>query len=60
MAIGKGMTQTFGMLAIANREDGQPYTEEKQKLCQQMAALAGIVLEENGCSLKNVQRGKTC
>ncbi len=48
MAIGKGMTQTFGALAIANREDGQPYTEEEQKLCQQMAALAGIVLEENG------------
>ena len=55
----KGMTQTFGTLAIANREDGHPYTEEEQKLCQQMAALAGIVLEENGCSLKNVQRGKT-
>lgn len=54
----KGMARTFGVLAIADREDGLPWTEEEQKLCQQMASLAAIVLEEKGCPLENVRRGK--
>ena len=53
------LKQSLGALAIANREDGQPYTEEELKLCKQMAGLAAVVLEEKGYSLEGVRRGKT-
>ena len=55
----KNLSQSMGTLAIANREDEKPYTEEEQKLCRQMAALAAIVLEEKGYSLERVRSGKT-
>ena len=54
----KNLSQSMGTLAIANREDEKPDTEEEQKLCRQMAALAAIVLEEKGYSLERVRSGK--
>ena len=52
------LQQVIGTLAVANRKDGKPYTEDELKLCEQMAALAAITMEEKGYSLETVRRGK--
>ena len=49
---------TIGALAVANRKDGQPYTDDEVKLCAQMAALAAITMEEKGYSLESVRKEK--
>ena len=52
------LQQVIGTLAVANRKDGKPYTEDELKLCEQMAALAAITMEEKGYSLETVRQGK--
>ena len=52
------LQQAIGTLAVANRKDGKPYTEDELKLCEQMAALAAITMEEKGYSLETVRQGK--
>ncbi len=51
--------EVIGTLAVADRKDGRPYTEDEQKLCEQMAALAAITMEEKGYTLETVRQGKT-
>lgn len=48
----------IGALAVANRKDGKPYTEDERKLCEQMAALAAITMDEKGYDLTSVRQGK--
>ena len=52
------LKEPIGALAVANRKDGQPYTEEELKLCSRMAALAAITMEERGYSLESARQGK--
>ena len=48
----------IGALAVANRKDGKPYTEKDLALCEKMAALAAITMEEKGYSLEKVRKQK--
>ena len=52
------LQQVIGTLAVANRKDGKPYTDDELKLCEQMAALAAMTMEEKGYSLETVRQGK--
>lgn len=54
----RNMKETIGALAIANRKDGQPYSGEELRLCEKMAALAAITMEEKGYSLDRIREGK--
>ena len=49
---------TIGSLTVANRKDGQPYTEEERTLCERIAALMAITMEEKGYSLETIRRKK--
>ena len=44
----KAVKNTIGCVHIINRKDGQKYSEEDMKLCEQMAALAAMTIEEKG------------
>ena len=48
----------IGALAVANRKDGEPYTEDERRLCEQLAALAAITMEEKGYDLTGVRQIK--
>ena len=47
---------SIGALAIANRKDGRPYTEEERILCERMAALSAMTMEEKGYSLEHARK----
>jgi len=49
---------TIGALSVANRKDGQPYSDEEMALCEKMAALAAITMEEKGYSLEKARTEK--
>ena len=38
----------IGCVQIINKEDGSPYTEDELKLCERMASLAAITIDEKG------------
>ena len=49
---------TIGSLAVANRKNGKPFSEEEVKLCRQTAALAAMTMAEKGYSLEAVKSKK--
>ncbi len=44
----KSPGQTLGCIQIANKTDGSSYDEEEVQLCERIAALAAITMEEKG------------
>ncbi|MBP3209263.1 MAG: ATP-binding cassette domain-containing protein, partial [Oscillospiraceae bacterium] len=44
----KSLGQTLGCIQIANKADGSSYDEEEVQLCERIAALAAITMEEKG------------
>ena len=52
------MEKSIGALAVANRKDGEPFSDEGLHLCERMAALAAITMEEKGYSLDQIRQGK--
>ena len=44
----KAVSKTLGCVHIINRKDGEHYTEADMRLCEQMAALAAMTIEEKG------------
>ena len=44
----KSPGQTLGCIQIANKADGSSYDEEEVQLCERIAALAAITMEEKG------------
>ena len=52
------LKQTIGTLAVANRKDGRPYTAEELRICEQMAALMAMTMEEKGYSLDRAREKK--
>ena len=53
----KDTETVIGALTVANRTDGQPYTEDEVRLCQQIAALTALTMEERGFSLEKARHG---
>ena len=43
--------EVIGCVQIVNKKDGGPYDAEELKLCEQMAALAAITIDEKGLTL---------
>ena len=52
------MEKSIGALAVANRKDGEPFSDEGLQLCERVAALAAITMEEKGYSLDKIRQGK--
>ncbi|MBR1507267.1 MAG: ATP-binding cassette domain-containing protein [Eubacterium sp.] len=44
----KAVSKTLGCVHIINRKDGEYYTEADMRLCEQMAALTAMTIEEKG------------
>ena len=44
----KNEYETIGCVEIINKRSGAPYTEDDLALCEQMAALAAVAIEEKG------------
>ena len=42
------LKETIGCVLIVNKEDGESYNEEELKLCEHMASLAAITIDEKG------------
>lgn len=49
---------TIGTLAVANRKDGRAYTADELRVCEQMAALMAMTMEEKGYSLEKARQKK--
>ena len=49
----RAVGDTMGCILIINRMDGQLYTQEDLELCEKMAGLASITMEEKGISVKH-------
>ena len=47
----KAVSKTLGCVHIINRKDGEHYTEADMRLCEQMAALAAMTIEEKGLKI---------
>jgi len=47
----KDLNKTYGCIQIMNKKDGIPYDEDEQQLCERMAALAAMTIEEKGFSV---------
>ena len=48
----KDSEEMIGCVQIINRRDGSPYDEEDLALCEQMASLAAVAMEEKGFSFE--------
>ena len=48
----KNSRETIGCLQIINRLDGSPYDDEDLRLCEQMASLAAVAIEDKGLDFK--------
>ena len=47
----KNVDNTFGCIHIINRRDGKKYSDTDMALCEQMAAVAAMTIEEKGFAL---------
>ena len=47
----KNLDNTFGCIHIINRRDGKKYSDTDMALCEQMAAVAAMTIEEKGFAL---------
>jgi len=52
------LKETVGALSVANREDGRAYTDEELRICEQVAALMALTMEEKGYSLERARQKK--
>lgn len=52
----RAVSDTLGCILIINRLDGQRYTNEDLDLCEKMAALAAMTMEEKGVRVKEQER----
>ncbi len=55
----KNAGKTIGAMAVANKKEDQAYSDEELRLCEQMAALITLTMEDRGYSLEKVRKGKT-
>ena len=44
----KNMNETIGCVELINKRSGAPYSEDDLALCEQMASLAAVAIEEKG------------
>ena len=54
----KTMQKDIGCIIIANKTDGSMYDAEELDMCEKMAALAGMTIEEKGFILPKMTHGK--
>ena len=54
----KNAGRTIGSMTVANKKENQAYSGEELRLCEQMAALITLTMEDRGYSLEKVRKGK--
>lgn len=54
----RALGESFGCILIINRLDGELYNEEDLELCEKMAALAAMTIEEKGITLPEFEKKK--
>ena len=55
----KNAGRTIGAMTVANKKEDQAYSDEELRLCEQMAALITLTMEDRGYSLEKARKGKT-
>ena len=48
--------KVIGCVQLVNKQDGSPYDEEELKLCERMAYLAAMTIDESGVSFKTDEK----
>ena len=54
----KNAGRTIGAMTVADKKEGRDYSADEMRLCEQMAALITMTMEERGYSLEKVRKGK--